>query len=204
MITDSLIVEFHSPGPMKIQELVTFYLRAVERFRAHAMDFATGGDQLSNQSRARGALAEALNWADTIDQYLREGPRDTIGTDRDPEWASKVEGSGGDLVLAFQFVRNHVHHQWLNLVATRTYSGADVSPSEWLWATAPARTRSGATTSDGAGAYERQMRGATVLTTLDRLGQVFWTKRRWEIHMSDVAQPGYPVRADLTFDIERS
>ncbi len=97
MFPDEYVVEVHHPGPINIRELVVFFLRAVERFRAHARAYADGGDQLENESRARGALAEALSWADSIDQYLSKGPRDRKGTERDPEWATTVDGANGAL-----------------------------------------------------------------------------------------------------------
>lgn len=187
---------------MKIKELVVFYLRAAERFRTHALAYASGGDQLSNESRARGALAEALNWADSIDQYLRQGPRDTIGTNRDPNWSATVDGANGELVRAFQYARNHVHHQWLNLVGTRLFGGMPAKPTEWCWTDVPSPARAGTGKSNGAQEYARQMHGAVVLTTLDRLGEVFWGKRRWVISRSEIAQPGYEVGADLEFDPE--
>jgi hypothetical protein len=175
---------------MKIPELVTFYLRAVERFRAH-----TG-------SRAKGALAEALNWADTIDLYLAKGPYGTLGTQRDPNWADSVEGEGGDLVRGFQYARNHVHHQWLNMVAVRLHAEASGrQPNDWIWHAPPAPKRAGRAKRDEyREAFERQMLGRSVLETLDRLAVVFWDRRRWEIQRSDVEQPGYPVRSTLPFD----
>lgn len=189
---------------MKIKELVVFYLRAVERFRAHAFLYSSGGDQLSNESYARGALAEALSWADTIDQYLSQGPRDTTGTSRDPNWASTVDGADGELVRAFQFARNHVHHEWLNLVGTRLYSGEQAKPNEWYWTEVQSATRPGGGSRKGADDYEHQMQTAVVLTTLDRLGQVFWAKRRWVIRRAEILQPGYDVGANLEFDPEES
>ncbi len=54
----------------------------------------------------------------------------------------------------------------------------------------------------GAREYRQEMRGAEVLATLDRLGEVFWAKRTWVIHRSDIAQPGYDVGATLAFDAE--
>lgn len=198
----NFILEVARPGPMNIKELVVCYLRAVERFRAHAVAYTNGGDQQDNESRARGALAEALNWADSVDQYLGQGPKDTMGSDRDPDWAAKVDGAGGDLVRAFQYARNHVHHQWLNLVGTRIYSGAQSAPDEWYWTDIPQSTRAGSRKRAGAEEYEQKMLGADVLTTLDRLGEVFWAKRTWVIHRSEIAQPWYEVGAEIDFDPE--
>lgn len=187
---------------MHVNELIVFYLRAVERFRAHALAYAGGGDQLANESRARGALAEALSWADSIDQYLSKGPRDTMGTDRDPNWAASVDGANGDLARAFQYGRNHVHHQWLNLVGTRVYGGEQTASSEWFWTDIPPPSRAGSGRASGSNEYQQQMRGADVLTTLDRLGEVFWSKRTWVICRSEIEQPGYQVGSTLQFDPE--
>lgn len=202
MLPEKVIIEVHQRGPIDIKELVVFYLRAVERFRTHALAYASGGDQLSNESRARGALAEALNWADSIDQYLSQGPRESKGTDRDPNWATTLDGANGELVRAFQYARNHVHHQWLNLVGTRLYSGEQAKLSEWYWTEVPSPSRSASGKSNGADEYQRQMHRAVVLTTLDRLGQAFWEKRAWVIYRSEIVQPGYDVGADLGFDPE--
>jgi hypothetical protein len=199
---EKAIIEIQQLHPMDITELVVFYLRAVERFRTHALAYASGGDQLSNESRARGALAEALNWADSIDNYLSKGPRDTKGTDRDQNWAATIDGANGELVQAFQYARNHVHHQWLNLVGTRLHSGDQAKPSEWYWAKVPSPPQSGSRKSKGADEYQRQMYRAIVLTTLDRLGQAFWEKRTWAINRSEIVQPGYDIGADLRFDPE--
>lgn len=199
--TEVIIV--HAGQPMKIQQLVIFYLRAVERFRAHAFD-PTGPAEMVNQSLAGGSLAEALNWADTIDQYLAKGPHGTIGTKRDPNWADSVDASDSELVRGFQHARNHVHHQWLNLVATRVMMSEQGQRNEWIWEAAPEPKRSRRTKpDDGRDAFRRQMLGANVLTTLDRLAVVFWARRTWEIHRSDIEQPGYPVRSTLPFDPER-
>lgn len=204
MHPENFVVEVHQPGPVHIKELIVFYLRAVERFRTHAVAYTDGGGQLDNESRASGALAEALSWADSIDQYLAKGPRDTKGSDRDPNWAASVDGADGELVRAFQYARNHVHHQWLNLVGTRLYSGNQEAPSEWFWAPVPQPSRAGSRGTIGAVEYEGQMGGADVLTTLDRLGRVFWGKRTWVIRRSEIAQPGYAVGAALEFDPENT
>lgn len=185
---------------MSIRELVTFYLRAVERFRLHATQLPIDEDQLSNASLARGALCEALNWADTIDQYLGYGPRNTKGTSRDPEWASKLDGADGEFVTAFRYARNHAHHQWMDLIATRIYLN-DTRPAFWLWRSlSPESLRLGGSQ---AKAYSNQLARNPVLGSLDRLGGILWDKRGWEIPLSAIRQPGYPVGTDLCFDPER-
>lgn len=200
--SENFIIEVHQSEPMNIKELVVFYLRAVERFRSHALAYAAGEDQLANESRARGALAEALSWADSIDQYLAKGPRDRMGSDRDPNWADSVDDASGDLVRAFQYARNHVHHHWLNLVGTRLRGGS-VAPHEWFWADVPKVSRAGDGKRAGADEYEQRMLGAEVLSTLDLIAEIFWVKRTWEIRLSDIAQPGYQVGAVLEFDPDR-
>jgi hypothetical protein len=90
-----------------------------------------------------------------------------------------------------------VHHQWWNV------ADIELGTNRWLWGETPEATRSRhATRLADRRAYDNQMRGQDVLTTLDRLAEVFWTRRRWEIHRSDVEQPGYPVRSTLPFDPE--
>jgi hypothetical protein len=59
VLPEKVIIEVHQPGPMHIKELVVFYLRAVERFRTHALAYASGGDRLSNESWARSARRRA-------------------------------------------------------------------------------------------------------------------------------------------------
>lgn len=202
MHPDNFVVEVHQPGPMHINNLIVFYLRAVERFRTHALAYAAGGNQLDNESRARGALAEALSWADSIDQYLSKGPRRTKGTDRDPNWAASVDGANGDLVRAFQYARNHVHHQWLNLVGTRIDGKEQNASNEWFWADVPQPSRSGSKKDTGVKEFQQEMRGSDVLMTLDRLSEAFWEKRTWRIGRSEIAQPAYGVGAALQFDTE--
>jgi hypothetical protein len=198
------IIEVLPTGAMKIRELVIFYLRAVERFRAHGADW-NGPQELRDTSRARGALGEALNWADTIDLYLSKGPHGTLGTDRDPDWAASVDGANGELVRGFQYARNHVHHQWLTLVTVRiVMTGNDNQHTSWVWASAPAPKRSRRPKPDDyRDAYQRQLEDSSILNTLERLAMVFWQRRGWVIDRSDIEQPGYTVLSSIPFDPER-
>jgi hypothetical protein len=198
----NLVITAQSNDAMKITELVTFYLRAVERFRKHSQDL-NDGPTVGGSSHAQGALGEALNWADTIDQYLRDGPHGTLGTNRDPDWAASVDGADGGLVRAFRYARNHVHHQWFNLVATRIYQGPQGQVTAWVWGKIPATTKGQGKSDPRRDDFDRQMLDADILSTLDRLAEVFWKRRRWEIQRSDIDQPEYPVRSTLTFDPER-
>lgn len=167
------------------------YLRGVERFRAQDSLRSDLDGQLRIESLGRSALAEALNWADSIDQYLRAGPR---SGERDPEWADRLPAADQELVQGFQRVRNVVHHRWWEAVAVRLQMRQGVQVNEWCWGDLPSGTRRGrGQNARGDAAYGARLRGRRVLDTLDELARIFWERRRWEITASDLAQPGHAV-----------
>lgn len=197
-----VVVEAWSGGPESVRELVLAYLRAVERFReqdARASDPEGDGH---GESLARAALFEALNWADTIDQYLRKGPRGTLGTDRDEEWAAGLPREQERVARAFQRVRNLTHHQWWGAVGVRMSDVDGRQVNEWFWAPLPSsggRHRD----LDADSAFEERLAGRRVLATLDELAEVFFARRTWQVRRADLAQPGHGVEGSaLRFDDE--
>lgn len=84
---DDYVIEISPQEHSTVRDVVISYLRGVERFRAQDSLRSDLDGQLRIESLGRSALAEALNWADSIDQYLRAGPR---SGERDPEWADRL------------------------------------------------------------------------------------------------------------------
>lgn len=203
-LPDGISVELQLLHPLSIRQLLVNYLRAVERFRIQCERAKDPDHHLHAESLGYAALAEALDWADSIDNYLREGPRGSVGTNRDKDWAEALPPDQNELVLAFQRVRNLVHHRWWQAVATRLGDGGDGDQAnKWIWGRLPespdqARRRSAIMDA----AYESRLGGMDVLATLDDLAQVFWSKRRWEIRRQDINQPGHVVASPIVFDDE--
>lgn len=198
------IIDFQLGHPLSIRQLVVNYLRAVERFRLQHSQSSVLEGQLETESLGYAALAEALGWADSIDNYLRAGPKDSVGTERDKAWAESLPADQEDLVVAFQRVRNLVHHRWWQALATRMSSdihGAQVN--QWIWGYLPAGAGQGrGRSSELDAAYARRLRGSDLLTSLDELAAVFWSKRGWQIARADIEQPGHEVLSPLKFDDE--
>lgn len=135
---EGYIIEISPQEHSTIHELVISYLRAVERFRAQDSLRSDLDLQLLVESLGRSALAEALNWADAIDQYLQTGPR---SDERDPEWVHRLPAS--DLAQGFQRVRNLVHHRWWQAVVVQLQMRQGVQINEWCWADLPTASRKG-------------------------------------------------------------
>jgi hypothetical protein len=197
---DDVVIETWSNTPTSIRELIVYYLRAVERFREQDSRARDSEDQLHSESLGSAALAEALSWADTVDQYLAMGPESTKGTQHDRGWVARLPDEQADVVRAFGRIRNVVHHQWWRAVGTRITRIGDRQVNEWFWAPLPDRAARTKRDRDGDRAYGERLEGRAVLATLDELGVVFWSKRTWQISRSDVVQPGHGVGADLRFD----
>lgn len=198
------IIESELGHPLSIRQLVINYLRAVERFRLQYSRSSVLETQLETESLGYAALAEALGWADSIDNYLRAGPKDSIGTERNEAWARSLPADQEELVLAFQRVRNLVHHRWWQALATRMSSdigGAQVN--QWIWGSLPTGAGQGRGRSPELdAAYTRRLHRSDLLTSLDELAVVFWSKRRWQIARVDIEQPGHEVLSPLVFDDE--
>lgn len=196
------ILEVQTRNPLSIRQLVLNYFRAVERFRLQCERSREPENQLIAESLGYAALAEALGWADSIDNFLREGPRDNPGTQRDKEWALGLPDEQRQLVQAFQRVRNLVHHRWWQAVATRierNSEGAQVN--QWIWGALPDGSDQGrGRSSDLDLAYAARLQGSDLLASLDDLAAVFWTKRGWQITRVQVEQPGHQVGSPLVFD----
>lgn len=196
-----VVVEAWSGGPESVRELVLAYLRAVERFREQDARASDPEEGAHGESLARAALFEALNWADTINQYLRKGPRGTLGTDRDQEWAAGLLREQERLARAFQRVRNLTHHQWWGAVGVRMSDVGGRQVNEWFWAPLPDSGRHRDPDADLA--FEERMSGRRVLATLDELAEVFFARRTWQICRTELAQPGHGADGSpLRFDDE--
>jgi hypothetical protein len=182
--------------------LLAAYLRAVERFRAqdHASE-DRAEDGLRAAPLAEAALFEALNWADMIDDYLARGPRGTVGTPRDPQWADKLASDDADLVHGLRIARNVVHHQWTNAVSTVSAP----NHTSWIWSPLPdpGRARTPAAQAQAA-AHARRVEGRSIVATLDDLSRVLWNFRRWTIDRDSIEQPGHTIRSPIAFDDEQS
>ena len=198
------IIETQLGHPLSIRQLVVNYLRAVERFRLQYTRSSVLERQLETESLGYAALAEALGWADSIDNYLRAGPKNSIGTSRDEAWASSLPADQEDFVLAFQRVRNLVHHRWWQALATSMSSDIDgAQVNQWIWGSLPVGAGQGrGRSSELDAAYASRLRGADLLASLDKLAAVFWSKRRWQIVRADIEQPGHEVLSKIVFDDE--
>jgi hypothetical protein len=195
--SDDLVITTVHGNPHSIRELVVSYLRAVERFRGEDLQASAPGDhQLAAESRGSSALAEALNWADMIDQWLGCGP------DGDRQWMALHSEPEQQVMRAFQRVRNVVHHRWWNAVATRMVILDGRQANTWVWAPLPDSRRHGRG-KDKAGdcAFATTLKGDRVLDTLDELAGIFWDKRGWVITREDLEQPGYEVRTPVVLDV---
>lgn len=200
---DDVVIEAWSGQPASIRELVLNFLRAVERFREQDARSSDLADQLHTESLARAALFEALNWADTIDQYLAAGPRGTIGTERDREWAKGLPADQERLARAFQRVRNLTHHQWWQAVGVRISRSDGRQMNEWFWAPLPDEAAGRRRDLEPDAAFKDRLAGRRVLTTLDELAEVFFARRKWEVTRAELAQPGHGVAGSpLRFDGE--
>jgi len=192
------IVEVSPQEFSSIRDLVVSFLRAVERFRTEERQASNLDEQLTVQSRGRSALLEALNWADAIDQYLRQGPP---GRPREQDWTGALTPAKRDVVQAFQRVRNLAHHRWWEAVTVQISTAQDEQVNRWIWGPLPDRKRQGATKdADRDAAFARALQGKSVMTTLDELAATFWEKRGWEIRREDLEQPGHRVGTPLALD----
>lgn len=193
-------------SPLSIRQLVLNYLRAVERFRLQYERSRDPSHQLHSESIGYASLAESLDWADSIDNFLREGPRDNPGSPRNKSWAVALPDQQRDLVVAFQRVRNLVHHRWWQAVATRIALNVNgEQTNHWVWGALPTGVKEGRGRSSTADdVYSTRLQGRDLLTSLDDLACVFWTKRVWEIRRVEVEQPGHSVESPLVFDDERT
>jgi hypothetical protein len=185
-------------SPVKIRDLVKCFLRAVERARAEVAGSKFRPPVIGGETRALGAVAEALNWVHTIDDYLGErGPEGETGTDRDSDWAAAFGQEQQDLVRGFRCARNRVHHEWWRAMSFRM---SMASETEWIWAELPPSKQRPAPR--GEAAYASAVEGRSVLEVLDALAAVIWKKRRWEIEVEDIEQPGHKVGSPIRFDHE--
>lgn len=190
------IIEVSPQDRSDIRELVASYLRAVERFRAEDNAGSSPGvHQLPTESRGRAALAEALNWADAIDSYLGWQHRG------EGEWFDTLTNDERRLVVGFRHVRNIVHHRWWDAVAVQLRWSGGTQVNQWRWGRIPATTRKPSKHEvAGDSAFVDRLQGRRVLETLDELAAVFWPRRRWEITVDGLEQPGYSVETPLELD----
>jgi hypothetical protein len=117
-------------------------------------------------------LFEALNWAVSLDDLIRA------------HWPTELSAPGrwhetipcGSTVRAVRFVRNRVHHHWIDALALADEdqdSPARVASWVWLWKTAlppPPPDRQDAT---GETLYREDLAGEPVIGALGRLTAIF-------------------------------
>jgi hypothetical protein len=208
-LADNVVLEVWSGAQTSVRELVINYLRAVERFRAQDVRSTVIEEQLQSESLAKAALAEALSWADTLDQRLGQWPKDERPSkkirksQRQAPWAVDLDEDAHDLVEAFQHARNVVHHRWFDLVSVRISVNGDGQVNLWTWAPLPGNKRPGDNKSPELdGIYATKLEGRHLLETLDELAYAFWQKRRHQIRRAAIGQPGHDVQSPLIFDDE--
>jgi hypothetical protein len=137
------------------------FVAAIARFQAEA-------DARREASATFRPLFEALNWAVSIEEYMR---------------VVRNEPLTDDLVHAFGYARNRVHHQWqhaLEPVETEAPAGLGVFEGgeladvfvEWYWKPLDALRR-GRADKRGECAYPLKLAGRPVRETLRELQDVF-------------------------------
>ena len=128
------------------------------------------------------------------------------GTNRDQDWAASLAADQEDLVVAFQRVRNLVHHRWWQALATRF--GRDLHDRQvnrLVWGRLPTGAGQGrGRSAEADAAYANRLQGQDLMSSLDELAAVFWTKRGWEIARQDIMQPGHDVGSPISFDDEQA
>lgn len=140
----------------------------------------TPGHQCSSsnsnlESLAKAALAEALSWADTLDQHFGQWPegeprpgKKVRKALRQSPWALELDEDAHDLVEAFQYARKVVHHRWLDLISVRMCADRNRQVNLWVWAPLPDNKRPGDERSRELDTlYARKLEGRPLLETLD-------------------------------------
>jgi hypothetical protein len=79
-------------------------------------------------------IAEALNWAATVDERLATDR----GSESQPDWAWRDEYELGKVMSGVRFARNRVHHQWATALYLDTKGAELPTPLpfglfEWRW-----------------------------------------------------------------------
>lgn len=176
-----------------IRDLVRGYCRAFYRFKAEQDQARTSGYGQQVKDRAWTALFEALNWADSVDQFLGRGPTDRGGK---ADWLTHLSPDHRLVAKGLQHVRNVVHHQWWTALATEILVETAGQQNTWIWSPLPPNNGG----KEGQRAYAQALHGKPVEETLETLRDVFWPLRLWGIEASDLDQPAYPVPCGVPVD----
>jgi hypothetical protein len=175
-----------------IRHLVLGYLRAYARVEQALEQAAPVHHPLEAESRAWEALFEALNWADSIDQFLKYGQAERGA---DPTWLDNADEKTQGVALAMQCVRNAVHHQWWEALSMRIDMDEDGQHNSWIWFDLPANVSN----KKGKKAYKTHLRGQPVIEALRVLRDAFWKQRGWRITAEDLEQPACPFPSNMPF-----
>lgn len=190
------MIEIESGSPLRSDFLLGAYMRAVERLRTQVERSNRRRIQIPPDELGLAALCEALEWADTLIQHLARGPRDTRH-----KYIWPPKGEAAELVHAFKWARNRVHHQWRNAVAQRIdRSVSRPGGVTWVWRTLRRDDVGAERDVVGARAYDKVLEGRPVLVALDALAAAFWSQRGWAVTTIDLDQPGHEVRTPITLD----
>lgn len=196
--TGILRITSFSNTPKLIVNLVVAYLRAVERFRSAATVVSEPDGQLQGEQTGWEAMAEALNWADAIDENLRANDR---SRPKGADWTDDLPDDSRRLWLGLQHARNAVHHQWWEAVALQMEVRPEGQNNTLVWAPLPEpKRRPSAAEEASAEAYVSGLRGRPILETLDELAAVMWPLRKWGVSRADLVQPQYGVGTPIELD----
>jgi hypothetical protein len=142
--------EPHTVGLVTVNMPLAGYAYAIQR-----LEHAAGHPSASFR-----AVFEALNWATSIDDRIRQHwvPE---GQPLDWEWRERV--SGAEVMPGVRFARNHVHHHWADAVY--------LDGMTWRWR-ALSDLSAGAD-DRGSDVYVEHLEDQPVELTLARLAQAF-------------------------------
>lgn len=177
------------------RNLVLGYLRAYARVEQALEEAAPVSHPPEAESRAWEALFETLNWADSIDQFLKFGDAEKGAN---PQWLDKADEKTQGVALAVQCVRNAVHHQWWEALSMRIDMDEDGQHNSWIWFDLPAHIRN----KEGKKAYKKHLRGQPVVEALRILRDAFWKHRGWRITAEDLEQPACPFPSNMPFEFD--
>jgi hypothetical protein len=166
------------PEPDKSDERAT----STVPFGAMVTGFRLSVDRFGVAARAQDPLAaviplfEALNWAVTLDERVKEdwspdGERRRPGWD----WPARLKGEEeADIVRGVRFIRNRIHHQWADAVSlkdARHYYPPRVL--EWVWVPASDLPKADPRHDNGRDGYERLVEGHPVEYALSTLVLIY-------------------------------
>ena len=125
------------------------------------------------------ALFEVLNWAASIDDYMRRNWRPE-GKPLGLEWSSRFDTECDGVVRGARFARNRVHHQWAR--ALQYKPGGLQFPveapfvfHEWCWLPVESLPPSDRNQDFGIEQYDSHLSGRPIRFTLSVLKRVYGT-----------------------------